>query len=702
MLVREAYSDPQLRHRLGLRGTVTFESHTNLGNDQTISESLEKLSIDGEDEASTAPILKGRRKARGKGNRADQFCVYRSSDGSNIPSVAIEYKAPHKLRRDEIVTGLESEIRPERDIINKDGEGFVFASKKLATAVITQLFSYMVGKGIQYGYLCNGEVFVFVHIPDDPSIVYYSVCVPNLDVLDGDDARIHRTAVGQVFAFVLQALRSDLPPMSWHDRAADLDLWAVEYEDVLRNIPETVRKTPRASPYKPGPWRHFKRSPIMLRSRCQPPTDKDEHWEDDDEDEDKTDPASPTQGRWSKSTQSRAGTLSIGKENIRQAKASEEGAYDQRTRKPLGEQPYCTQQCLLGLACCGPMDKTCPNFVTHGKQRLGLRKFLALVRSQLACDRGLDADCQPLHLSGRHGSLFKVRLSSHGYTFVAKGVEQVDVTRLRRESRIYDKLQSLQGRHVPVCLGNIDLVRPYYYDSGVFVMFMLLGWAGRPLFESVNADNKSSVVKGVTTAFTQLHQLRLLHRDAAPRNVLYDAHSGNVMVVDFERAAFHHGLPLQVSSGNGQSRKRKQDVLSKSDESDFTRELQATLASVSRCAESPVEPIRLSALAKMTNQGIEEGNNALSRTKENIIMDDHAAEDAIHLMVSTTDQPFRCKTPALGSKGWQIGGSISDMSVQHVLRDMLVRNETESWPREGLNRSEMLNWSMNGNEDVEV
>lgn len=28
------------------------------------------------------------------------------------------------------------------------------------------------------------EAYVFLHIPDDPSCVYYSVCVPSLDVQD--------------------------------------------------------------------------------------------------------------------------------------------------------------------------------------------------------------------------------------------------------------------------------------------------------------------------------------------------------------------------------------------------------------------------------------------------------------------------------------------------------------------------------------
>ncbi|KAF6786585.1 hypothetical protein CSOJ01_15399 [Colletotrichum sojae] len=255
-------------------GTVTFESHTNLGEtDDSLSEHLDRMSIERDDtsqpaSASTPPSRKLRRRARGKGNRADQFCIYRTSDGRKIPALAIEYKAPHKLGRNEVVTGLVSEIRPERDVINKNGEGFAFASKALAAAVVTQLFSYIIGKGIQYRYVCTGEAFVFLHIPDDPTTVYYHVCIPNLDVLDNDENRLHRTAVAQVFAFIIQALRTKPPPPSWHDAAAAIDTWAVEYDDVLRNIPESVRKEARDSPYKPQRWQGFKCSLIRTRSCC--------------------------------------------------------------------------------------------------------------------------------------------------------------------------------------------------------------------------------------------------------------------------------------------------------------------------------------------------------------------------------------------------------------------------------------------------
>ncbi|KAK1657513.1 hypothetical protein BDP55DRAFT_685586 [Colletotrichum godetiae] len=213
-LVSEAYSDTQLRSDIGLQGTVTFESQTNLGQtDEALSEPMEQMSIEWDDVDAAAiptrlPSRKPQRRARGKGNRADQFCIYRTSDGRNSSALAIECKAPHKSRRDEVVTSLESEIRPGHDVMNKDGEGFGFVSRPLVVAVVTQLFSYMIGKSIQYGYVCTGEAFVFLYIPDDPTIVCYCVRVPHLDVLDDDDDenRLHGTAVAQVFAFRLCVL----------------------------------------------------------------------------------------------------------------------------------------------------------------------------------------------------------------------------------------------------------------------------------------------------------------------------------------------------------------------------------------------------------------------------------------------------------------------------------------------------------------
>jgi hypothetical protein len=512
------YENPLLRDSLGLRGTVTFESHTNLGTiDNSLSEPLERLSLTGDSAGDAAPAptaavrkarhtAKGKGKGKGKGNRADQFCIYRTSNGANIPVTAIEYKPPHKLSQDEVVTGLVSEIQPDRDVINKDGEGFVFASKVLAAAVVTQLFSYMIGKNIQYGYVCTGQAFVFLYIADDPATVFYYVCVPNLDVLEDDENRLHRTAVAQVFAFILQALRAAPPPLSWHDAAAGLDTWAVESDDVLSKIPASVRKEKEyASPYKPQRWRGFKRSLIRTRSYCQQPDTKLGSRDDDGDDGDV--PPSPTPDRSTRSVRKAAASSTSSGRGQR----GRGGGQGKATQGSIHDRPYCTHQCLLGLAYGRPMDKTCPNAGRHGPRHIDRVEFLRLLHAQLAEDRGPTADSTPLYLSGSVGSLFKVRLSAYGYTLVAKGVEAANLALLQHENKVYDQLCTIQGGHIPVCLGLINLVLPHYCDGGVFEHFLLLSWAGQPLSKCIDQIDKTLAINAITAALTGLHQLRILH-----------------------------------------------------------------------------------------------------------------------------------------------------------------------------------------------
>ena len=104
----------------------------------------------------------------------------------------------------------------------------------------------------------------------------------------------------------------------------------------------------------------------------------------------------------------------------------------QEISQRLEDSPYCTQQCLLGVAYDGFLDKKCPNFYAHGGKHLTVANFLRLVRIQLSKDREDNADCKPLYLSG--SGLFKIRLSAHGYTLVAKGMEECDIPYLEREN----------------------------------------------------------------------------------------------------------------------------------------------------------------------------------------------------------------------------------------------------------------------------
>ncbi|KAK8859551.1 serine/threonine protein kinase [Apiospora arundinis] len=392
-------------------------------------------------------------------------------------------------------------------------------------------------------------------------------------------------AVAQVFSFIIQALRVEPPPMSWHDAAAQLDTWAVEYEDVLSKIPVSDRKGPRSRDhtYKARPWPGFYRSPIKTRSGCKPTSQEGGRRRDDD---DNRDPPSPSPNRPAQPSHKPPGTLAARSREKQGWQCREKARHDEPVQTSIKNRPYCTHQCLLGLAFAGPIDKNCPNANDHGERHIARSKFLSLLRSQLARDRGPDADCVPLYISGSLGSLFKVRLSSYGYTLVAKGMESADRLRLCHEKKMYDQIRDIQGKFTPVCLGLLDLALPQYCDGGVYKHLMLLSWGGRPLLGCVDQVDKQSAIAGVASAFATLHRLGVLHRDAEARNILFDAPTGRVMVVDFERAEFRGREPLSCLTAQSQNRKRKRKASKKQVTDDFGREYQSVMGSLSKILES--------------------------------------------------------------------------------------------------------------------
>ncbi|PYH63974.1 uncharacterized protein BO88DRAFT_439053 [Aspergillus vadensis CBS 113365] len=94
------------------------------------------------------------------------------------------------------------------------------------------------------------------------------------DVQADDEMRLHRTAIGQVLAFTLQALSVEPPTQKWHDVAHDqLTTWKVEYLDMLREIPDTLHKDPLVSDYRLSHWkpdRKIHNTRARVRARCQP------------------------------------------------------------------------------------------------------------------------------------------------------------------------------------------------------------------------------------------------------------------------------------------------------------------------------------------------------------------------------------------------------------------------------------------------
>jgi hypothetical protein len=133
-------------------------------------------------------------------------------------------------------------------------------------------------------------------------------------------------------------------------------------------------------------------------------------------------------------------------------------------------------------------------------------------------------------------------------------MEKCDIPYLEHENQTYNQIRALQGYHIPVCLGAIDLDKPYYYNCGVYVRFLFLSWAGQPLFRCIRHDNKEHLYGKVETVLKALHKFKVLHRDAEPRNLLYDVENDQVMIIDLERAEYLGRQPLRPIQAN---RKKK-------------------------------------------------------------------------------------------------------------------------------------------------
>ncbi|OJD17116.1 hypothetical protein AJ78_02760 [Emergomyces pasteurianus Ep9510] len=595
VIIDRIYENDELKRAFSLRGSITFESHANL----ELSTRASDLSLDDQPssveptlgtESSTGKRMSKKNKPKKKettmitGGQADRFCIYRQDGDEHIPALAIEYKAPHKLTRDEIVRGLAQDIHPSKEVIEKDSDDPDFYSKRLVAAVITQLFSYMVAKGVRYGYVCTGEAFIFLRILDDPSSVMCSVCAPGRDVGEINDDSLHLTAVAQVLAFTLRALVSPPAPQEWYDAVANLGIWPVEYSDILDQTPPTARPK-HVSPLYRG-RRPSKLPPFQmtLRSRCRPHTD-----------------IVPRSRSSSPSTSPPPSPLSPSARRERTVNARARSNPDQKSSQKeqssetsdvnwidhtaelskIKSQPYCSQQCLLALRDNGPFDTSCPNYLAHLKRRIQPAEFRTLIREQLSKDRGPDANCRPLYKKGSCGAAFKIHLSSHGYTLLAKGVERNNLHKLEHENEVYHRLHDIQGNHIPVCLGIVvlDPKYPYYYDEGVYTHMLLLSWAGQPISEVMKSDTSACVIEMTSQSLQAIHIAGILHGDVEPRNILWNDGCNRPMLVDFERAEMRNALST-VSPNLGLKRRR----LGKN-RSPFSNELLKAQISLQRCRE---------------------------------------------------------------------------------------------------------------------
>ncbi|WKT54427.1 hypothetical protein QSH57_005011 [Fusarium oxysporum f. sp. vasinfectum] len=494
--------------------------------------------------------------------RPDQICVYRSDNTESSRRTMVyvsEYKPPHKLTAPHLRLGLRA-MDIHREVVNRrtiptsvDPDArFQYHAEKLTASAITQTYHYMIESGLEYGLLTTGEAIVFLKVDrDEPETLYYHLAEPGPEVSAHPNNLHICTAVGQYLAFTLMALgspgeRREIRQEERLQAMKNLKTWAEDFESTLRSIPENERSA--LSDYSPGheatTYKDVDRSPALPRKRtrrtaaCQTGEGslrKDDRQEPSDDESAPRPPDTPTPtGRHTRQGTRRSQRLAL---------------LALRPRGGGGEQgrQYCTQKCLLGMVKGGFLDPKCPNVALHCKSCAPARarhpvdhkEWLRLLWIQLK--QSLDDGIRPLAEGGARGVLFQVTLLAHGYTFVSKGTVRAFIKDLEHEAAVYERLKPIQGVHVPVFLGAIDLRsmnKTYYYDHRVYVVHMtFLSWGGCSIDRAQRiGDINRSLEDEAIRSLRAMHREGVIHKDVRLANMLFNPETNRVMVIDFERA----------------------------------------------------------------------------------------------------------------------------------------------------------------------
>ena len=359
--------------------------------------------------------------------------------------------------------------------------------------------------------------------------------------------------------------------------------WAVPEDDtILEDLPPEARKQGR--PYigfQTRPEESLRDSPIRAKRPSRSKASYKSHssqqiqGEDDNEDDDdgtyQESPINPT--HHSNQSQRNRGSGRGHSRGQGSRGGNSTGVVSHRATNP-NRAAYCTHTCLLGLARNLALDPSCPNYHLHirpvksslrrngrygakssilGTQQavaarpsthhiLTLSDFLRFLKCQM--DRTLDVGFEDLRLEGSRGRLFKITLLSYGYSFVAKATRTCFIPALVHEASIYAQLAPLQGIHIPVYLGNINLEFPYLDFGLKLPHFMLLSHAGTQL------NMLCGLVECYEKGFHQrmwevarrIEELGVVHGDLVEMgelrwpNMLWDQREGKVMLCDFERS----------------------------------------------------------------------------------------------------------------------------------------------------------------------
>ena len=539
-IITQLRSIEAARLEFNLGEDIIFESH-----DNNLSDSNDEVRIG-------LQKLSNLRKGRPPGSYvrpqyACQSCVFKKADGTETLCMIVEYKAPHKLTPYHLRAGL---LRADRgamyipDVINRteipnDNEGrFTHVSELHVTIALTQTYQAMVESGLEYSWLTTGVANVFCMIKEEESnTLYYHLGEPNFEAKpEGqEDILLCRTAVSQALTLCLLACNSEPQTRKWRRNALrNSSKTGQDPEEILMKIlMEKEAPTPPSSVLE-ARIRPVLRSPTNLNAGEPRPTRNGfgpirEH-------EDAQSPSGSSDDAGEIDTPSNQNTHA----RLSDATPTNVEASRSTGNDDIHQRQYCTQTCLIGLVRGSPLDKACPNAIahqvqgSHGYHALDQKALAARIRDQVEEDP--DHGCEPLGKQGSRGTLFKMTLDSHGYTFVAKGTVKAFVPDLEYEGEVYQHLSEVQGDLVPVYLGNIALLSPFFLDVGVRIVHMLLmSWGGERAWTDPRCQGRDLGTE-VARAETKLSRHYVDHGDIRKANVLWNSENDGVMLIDFERS----------------------------------------------------------------------------------------------------------------------------------------------------------------------
>ncbi|KAF5022313.1 hypothetical protein F66182_5642 [Fusarium sp. NRRL 66182] len=496
----------------------------------------------------------------------DRWAIRTTLAGDKYAAFPGEYKAAHKIPAESFQRVMYKEdlftrviLRISSEKLSNDGETRLQEQiEETVAKALAQTFHYMIHLGSSCGYLTAGKALVFLHIKDDPTVLYYHISRPDIDAR-GPDRTVDPfyTAVAQLAAFCLQTCRELRKSKLWKEKATlRLSKWPQPYTEMRGGITEeeSPQSTGSTSSYA-GSIAAAQKLTVELRQRtrasCNPQQQPDA--DDDTSDEESAGGASGQ----SHGLQASLGTKTPGSNKRKDITSGSDGAQSSEELE-LEARPYCTQDCLLGLKRNEFLDEKCPNVALH-RSALGSRshpingaRLRDMLREDLALPVHRLRSIMPLDGHGKYGctgALFKLSLSRYGYTFVGKGTFAAAVNSLEHEVKVYRRIEPLQGHHVAVCLGSIALDTPYLLAAASIVHMLLMAWAGDSITTKDDATSEGPRLEKL------LLTCGVIHNDLRQENLLWNSECRRFLLVDFDLATI---LPdMREMQVKRLSRKRK-------------------------------------------------------------------------------------------------------------------------------------------------